>query len=313
MLPLKFGSYNFLYSNSHPSPAQQPLWHSAQNLMAGFCTRPPTISGYICAALLVVHDRLSAVFVWLWFICPSTHRVEQDSPTRRAVATRERGASGLGEIKKAHSAASTRRITSRPPIYSAKLALLETEPEPGHEMQYSCRFILPIRVPDAEAFRRWTATRLGTPRAQFVSLEATSFSGSGPFENSASTATVFGDQGLTTEVRNLAPPGNISLELASASLFPDACCLPMKYSRLELCRFAPITIRPPSRGTGRIRHEARAAAGSRGRQGHIPCTPRRRRHCGEYAGAGRPGAELGLAAPPLRAFAFSCGAGVCLC
>ncbi|KZP17695.1 hypothetical protein FIBSPDRAFT_23492 [Athelia psychrophila] len=107
------------------------------------------------------------------------------------------------------------------------------------------------RVVDAETFRLWTATRPGPPRAQFVSLELAPFSGSRSFENSS--VTLFGEQGLTAEVLNPASLANISseLELASTSLFPDARCLPMKYPRLELRRFAPITIRPPSRGKER--------------------------------------------------------------
>ncbi|KZP07940.1 hypothetical protein FIBSPDRAFT_996519 [Athelia psychrophila] len=158
--------------------------------MAGFCTRPPVISGYISAALLVVHDRLSAVSVWLWFICPSTHRVKQDPPTR-VVATHEHGAYGLGEIKQGHCRIHEENCQSS--IEKTRALGNRTRTRTRSSLQRSGS-----RSLQEESTISSNPTPL-SPRAQFVSLEATSFSGSGSFENSTSTITVFGEQGLHQE------------------------------------------------------------------------------------------------------------------
>ncbi|KAF7972416.1 hypothetical protein HWV62_17970 [Athelia sp. TMB] len=72
---------------------------------------------------------------------------------------------------------------------------------------------------DAETFRLWTSTRPEPPSVQFLSIEARPFSGT--LENS----TIFGEQGLTTEIPAFTPISLSNSSETSELPLPDLRCL----------------------------------------------------------------------------------------
>lgn len=102
------------------------------------------------------------------------------------------------------------------------------------------------RVIDAEAFRVWSATRPGVPTAQFLSIESKPLAGS----TNHGGDVIFSEQGVTAHIP--LPLSNTKTEIEiQADPDPDPRCLPIKYPRLNLHAFRPLTIHPPLRGKER--------------------------------------------------------------